>query len=139
MSGIAQDFDDSDFDGPITVLSFAEAQEEDRHWSNAHRRERYFQPRYDYEDYAPAYCVGYIGYAQYGGTFEDAERSLYANWLRIKGGSRLSLEEAMPAIRAAWDRAARLDDPVDGPDAAAVEYVREATVPAPGAAVPVFS
>jgi len=139
MSGIAHDFDDSDLDGPLTVLSFADAQEEDHHWSNAHRRESYFQPRYDYEDYAPAYCVGYIGYAQYGGTFEDAERSLLANWIRIKGGSRLSVEEAMPAIRAAWDRAARMDEAVDEPAAASVEYVRETAVPVPGAAVPAFA
>ena len=106
MSGIAQDFDDTDLDGPLSVLSLADAQEEDEHWSHAHRREPYFQSHLDYEDYAAAYCVGYIGYTQYGGTFEDAERSLIANWVRIKGDSRLTLEDALPAIRAAWDRLA---------------------------------
>ena len=136
MSGIAQDFDDTDFDGPLSVLSLADAREEDEHWSHAHRREHYYQPQLDYEDYAPAYCVGYIGYAQYGGSFEDAERSLCANWLRIKGDSRLSLEEAMPAIRAAWDRAARLNDTADEPLASEARYGRDVARPALGSALP---
>jgi hypothetical protein len=50
--------------------------------------------------------VGYAGFAQYGGSFEEAEKSLVANWVRIKGDSRLPYEQACQAIRAAWDRAA---------------------------------
>lgn len=72
---------------------------EESHWQAAHSRG-------DYEDYAPAYCVGAIGYAQYGGSFEEAEKSLWANWERIKGDSRLTLEQAQQAMRAAWDRQA---------------------------------
>ncbi|MBI2770977.1 MAG: hypothetical protein HYX47_15240 [Burkholderiales bacterium] len=77
---------------------------EDRHWAQAHWKEPYFRADYDYEDYAPAYCVGYSGCAQYGGPFDEAETSLCANWLRIKGDSRLSWDEARPAVRAAWLR-----------------------------------
>jgi hypothetical protein len=51
--------------------------------------------------------VGYIGYAQYGGSFEDAETWLCANWMRIKGDSRLELDEARLAMRSAWERLAR--------------------------------
>ena len=79
---------------------------EDAYWQRAHRSEGYYSPQLDYEDYAPAYCVGYIGYAQYGGSFDDAEKSLVANWVRITGDSRLPYEQAREAIRAAWDRAA---------------------------------
>jgi hypothetical protein len=79
---------------------------EDAYWQSAFRRERYYSPQLDYEDYAPAYCVGYTGFAQYGGRFEDAEKSLAANWVRIKGDSRLPYEQAREAIRAAWDHAA---------------------------------
>lgn len=79
---------------------------EDSYWQAAHSSERYYSPALDYEDWAPAYCVGYIGFAQYGGSFEDAEKSLWANWLRIKGDSRLSMEQARQAMRAAWDRLA---------------------------------
>ena len=82
---------------------------EDAYWREAHCRAQYRSPALDYEDYAPAYCVGYAGFAQYGGCFEDAEKSLCANWVRIKGDSRLSYEQALPAIRAAWNRAAQAE------------------------------
>jgi hypothetical protein len=80
---------------------------EDAHWQKAYWAEPYYRAGCCYDDYAPAYCVGYIGFAQYGGRFEDAEKSLCANWLRIKGDSCLGIEEALQAIRAAWDHAGR--------------------------------
>jgi hypothetical protein len=83
-----------------------DAVREDSYWQVAYPSERYYSPSLDYEDWAPAYCVGYIGFAQYGGTFEDAEKSLWANWVRIKGDSRLTLAQAREAMRAAWDRLA---------------------------------
>ena len=82
------------------------AQLEDLYWSGNYWKEPYFRADYDYEDYAPAYCVGYSGYAQYGGRFEDAEKSLCANFIRIKGDSRLTWDEAVDAVRMAWERAA---------------------------------
>jgi hypothetical protein len=91
---------------------------EDSFWREAFRGERYFTPGLDYEDYAPAYCVGYIGYAQYGGCFGDAEKSLSANWERIKGDSRLVWDDAVLAMRAAWDRMAdRAREAAVAPDA----------------------
>lgn len=91
-------------DDSVCVAGRVNAVKEDRYWSQAHRRERYYSARYDYEDFAPAYCVGYVGFAQYGGSYEEAEKSLCANWERIKGGSCLPLDIARLAIRAAWDR-----------------------------------
>ncbi len=91
-----------------TTLSREEAQREDAFWCRHFWQERYCEDGLEYEDYAPAYCVGYAGCAQYGGEFQDAERCLRANWERIKGDSRLSAGQALPAIRAAWDRLARL-------------------------------
>jgi hypothetical protein len=96
----AQDTDETVVLGPV------DAREEDAYWERTFWRERYYSPQLSYEDYAPAYCAGYIGYAQYGGDYEDAEKSLYANWLRIKGDSRLGPEDARQAMRAAWDRMA---------------------------------
>jgi hypothetical protein len=77
----------------------------DAYWRSVYWAQPYHRGDLDYEDYAPAYCVGYVGFAQYGSSFDDAEKSLCANWLRIKGDSRLPLEEAMLAIRAAWQHA----------------------------------
>lgn len=92
--------------GDLATCCEIDTAREDAYWQGAYCRESYYSPLLDYEDYAPAYCVGYTGFAQYGGTFEDAEKSLVANWVRIKGDSRLPYEQARAAMRAAWDRAA---------------------------------
>ena len=97
---------DNDGDHGDLAVCETRAATEDAYWQQAFRGEHYYSEQLDYEDYAPAYCVGYIGYAQYGGSFDDAEKSLVANWVRIKGDSRLGYEQAREAIRAAWDRAA---------------------------------
>jgi hypothetical protein len=94
-------------DPEVRIDGRVDPQREDSYWQDAYWAEPYHRADCGYDDYAPAYCVGYIGYAQYGGCFEEAEKSLCANWLRIKGDSRLELDEAMQAIRAAWDHASR--------------------------------
>lgn len=124
MDRATEDFDTPASGEPLAVLSRDGARDEDAHWQRAHRRERYYRPGLDYEDYAPAYCVGYIGHAQYGGRFEDSERSLCANWERIKGDSRLPLDEALLAMRAAWDRMELQSRPQPAPAPARVGMIR---------------
>lgn len=109
MQATAPDLDDLDFSEAATAVERLDAGQEDAYWQRSYRRERYFRPGLDYEDYAPAYCVGYIGYAQYGGAFEDAEPWLRANWERIKGDSRLGLDDARLAMRSAWERLAGVE------------------------------
>ena len=106
---MAKEMDAWNLDGDDinAVETFVDPREQDVYWQAAHARENYFRPDLGYEDYAPAYCVGYIGYAQYRTSFDDAEKSLLANWCRIKGDSRLTLDEARMAIRAAWERVAQ--------------------------------
>lgn len=95
-------------DPVVSIEGRIDPQVEDAYWQSVYWAQPYYRAGYGYEeDYASAYCVGYIGYAQYGGSFADAEKSLCANWVRIKGASRLSVEEALQAMRAAWDHAAR--------------------------------
>ena len=94
--------DEEASDCPASVCVDAASQE--GYWRRSYWRERFWRPDCEFEDYAPAFCVGYVGYAQYGGSYEDAEKSLCANWERIKGDSRLSLDDALPAMRAAWAR-----------------------------------
>jgi hypothetical protein len=108
MSALAQDDWQEQADDPeVRIDGRVDPEREDAWWQSVWWTEPYRRSGLDYDDYAPAYCVGYIGYAQYGGRFEEAEKSLCANWLRIRGDSRLSLEDAMQAIRAAWDHAAQ--------------------------------
>lgn len=109
MNAIAQDsWKEQEDDPVVTIEGRVDPQREDEYWQRVHWAQPYFRPECRYEeDYASAYCVGYIGYAQYGGSFDDAEKSLCANWVRIRGDSRLTVDEAMQAIRAAWDHAAQ--------------------------------
>lgn len=108
MSAMAQDFWQEQADEPeVRIDGRVDPEREDAWWQSVYRFEPYHRAGLGYEDYAPAYCVGYIGFAQYGGCCEDAEKSLCANWLRIRGDSRLELDEALQAIRAAWEHAAR--------------------------------
>ncbi|MES2940276.1 MAG: hypothetical protein V4864_21530 [Pseudomonadota bacterium] len=88
-------------------VSLHDVRKQDAYWQKAHAKEGYFRAGLSYDDYAPAYCVGYTGQMQYGGSWDDAEKSLISNWVRIKGDSRLSLEDALLAMRAAWDRLAQ--------------------------------
>ena len=58
-----------------------------------------------FEDYGPAYELGWTGYAIYGGEFDTADRVLANDWIVQKGVSALSWDQARPACRAAWRRA----------------------------------
>lgn len=106
MSATQQDTWSLDDDDHVEV-SLHDVRKQDAYWEKAHARENYFRPGLSYDDYAPAYCVGYTGWLQYGGSWEDAEKSLVSNWVRIKGDSRLGLDDALLAMRAAWDRLAQ--------------------------------
>ena len=106
MSSTPPMFDADKHDEHTAALRPVDAAREDAYWRRAFWCERYYSRGLDYEDYAPAYCAGYIGYAQYGGEYDDAEASLWANWERIKGDSRLLPNDARHAMRAAWDRMA---------------------------------
>lgn len=106
MNAMEQDFWAEQEDEPaICIDGRIDPEMEDGYWQSVFWGESYYRRDCSWDDYAPAYCVGYIGFAQYGGRFDDAEKSLCANWERIKGDSRLTMEEALQAIRAAWDHA----------------------------------
>ncbi|MGV3570760.1 MAG: hypothetical protein ACO1PB_09175 [Ramlibacter sp.] len=106
MTANAQDFWQEQADEPeVRIDARIDPEVEDAYWQSVYWSQPYYRADCGYDDYAPAYCVGYIGYAQYGGRFAEAEKCLCANWIRIKGDSRLTLDEAMAAIRAAWDHA----------------------------------
>ena len=107
MTAIAQDYWQEQADDPqVRIDGRVHPEVEDAYWQSVYRAQPHYRAGSSYDDYAPAYCVGYIGFAQYGGCYEDAEKSLIANWVRIKGDSSLAIEDAMQAIRAAWDHAA---------------------------------
>lgn len=75
------------------------------YWREAYAREPYHDPARSAGDYGPAYELGWVSYQLYGGSFEVAERVVANDWIVRKGVSKLSWEEARPAVRAAWQRA----------------------------------
>jgi uncharacterized protein (TIGR02284 family) len=75
------------------------------YWREAHAREPYYEDGRHFEDYSPAYEIGWTGYCAYGGEFDTADRVMAADWDVRKGVSSLSWEQARAASRAAWQRA----------------------------------
>ncbi|TWI61504.1 hypothetical protein IP91_04584 [Pseudoduganella lurida] len=81
--------------------------DEQRYWQDQYRNESYFNPAYQYDDYDPAYSLGYNSRGNYRGSWDQNETHLRGDWERVKGRSRLSWEEAKGASRAAWDKVER--------------------------------
>jgi hypothetical protein len=89
----------------ISGLDFAA---EDKHWRDQYKRESYFSADHTYDDYAPAYRVGYEGAGRYAGRkFDEVETDLRRDYDSLRGTSKLNWEKAKSAARAAWDRIER--------------------------------
>jgi hypothetical protein len=75
---------------------------EDAYWRENHARQGWAAGR-SYDEFSPAYRVGYEGYSRYnGGTFEEREADLRRDYGNC--GCKLSWDEAKPAARAAWQK-----------------------------------
>jgi hypothetical protein len=77
--------------------------QQEAYWRDAHAAEPYRLSGYAYEDYAPAYHLGYSARGA-GESFDAAEARLAGEWEDARGASRLTWEQARPAVRAAWER-----------------------------------
>lgn len=78
---------------------------EEQFWSVSYRDEPYFKSGYSFDDYRPAYRVGYEGYRLHPGkTYEEVEDFLRDEYIRNRGNSRLAWEDARAATRSAWSR-----------------------------------
>lgn len=80
---------------------------EDAYWRDAYANEPYLAEGYGYDDYAPAYRVGYEGRIARQGSFDDHEAELASSWNQQRGGSSIDWEKARPATQAAWIRTER--------------------------------
>jgi hypothetical protein len=80
---------------------------EDAFWREAWAEEPYARTDFIYDDYEPAYRIGYLGAARRDGrTFEEAEPQLREQYERVRGGSPLQWDAARVPAKAAWDRVA---------------------------------
>ena len=79
--------------------------QEDAYWREAYADEPYVRPDFKFEDYEPAYRIGYLGASRPdAGEFDDAEPMLREQYERVRGGSPLQWHAARIPARAAWDR-----------------------------------
>ena len=84
---------------------------EEAYWREAFQHEPYYRADYSYDDYSPAYRVGYTGPVRRQGEFEQLEHALKDDFQRVRGRSRLRWEEAREATRAAWRRVTKGEHP----------------------------
>lgn len=89
---------------------FCDPEREEAYWRENYRREPYYERGYAFEDYLPAYRIGWEArvYYQEGRSFDEVERELERQYRRSRGASQLGWEKNRHAARAAWER---FDDP----------------------------
>lgn len=80
---------------------------EDAYWRESYQREPYYQSGRTYDEYRPAYELGWSSADRYEGDFAAVEPSLSRDWGAARGTSPLEWEHARPATQAAWERARR--------------------------------
>jgi uncharacterized protein (TIGR02284 family) len=79
---------------------------EDDYWQAAYPSRTYVSPGSTYDDYGPAYRLGYERYPDYHGrSFDEVEPDFERDWEARRGSSRLGWGEARHATRDAFDRA----------------------------------
>lgn len=79
---------------------------EDAYWRESYQREPYYVSGRTYDQYRPAYELGWSSVGRYEGDFEAVEPRLADDW-RARHSDGLAWADARPATRAAWDRASR--------------------------------
>jgi len=81
---------------------------EEAYWRDNFAREPYYQSGMSYDDYQPAYRLGWESRGRYAGKrFDDVENDLARDFESRRGKSKLSWEHGKHATRAAWDRIER--------------------------------
>ena len=94
--------------GGDTTAAVVDADAEDAYWRSQFQREPYYVAPHTYDDYAPAFLTGYLGYSRLAGSrYEDIESDLERDYSANRAGSNLTWLEAKPATRAAWQRVER--------------------------------
>ena len=79
------------------------------HWKNDYQAEPYYDSRYSWDDYDPAYRYAYKSREENpSATFDDVETRLEAGWDIAKGKSKLAWADAKKAVRSAWHSVERV-------------------------------
>ena len=86
---------------------------EDAHWRSTHTERPYYRDQYAYDDYEPAYRLGYNAADSNRGDdntvreYDDAtDEQLRGHYDKYRGDSKLEWADARMAVRDAYDRRA---------------------------------
>lgn len=91
--------------GGKAIAGRIDPEAEDTHWRTNYSSQPYVAKGSKYDDYGPAYRLGYERYPEYHGrSFEEAESDLQRDWESRRGESRLGWSEARNATRDAFNR-----------------------------------
>lgn len=86
---------------------------EDAYWRETYDREPYYVGGRTYDQYRPAYELGWSSVGRYEGDFDAIEPRLADDWRARHAAEGLAWTDVRPATRAAWERASvgrRTDD-----------------------------
>jgi uncharacterized protein (TIGR02284 family) len=86
---------------PITEIEY---------WRAIYASEPYYETGRSFEDYSPAYEIGWVSYSAYGHRIDVADRVMANDWEGRRGISTLTWDDARPAARAGWRRAENARD-----------------------------
>lgn len=83
---------------------------EDAYWRDAYQSEPYYVAGRSYEEYRPAYELGWnAASARRDADFDAFDAEWEREWTTRRGASHLDWDQARPAARAAWARAGSRD------------------------------
>jgi len=80
---------------------------EEAYWQKQYHKEPYYESEYAFEDYGPAYRLGWQLYSPQT-SFEAAENVMSEQWIKGRGTSKLEWHKARDAAKAGWNRVASL-------------------------------
>ncbi|HEX7261649.1 MAG TPA: glycine zipper domain-containing protein [Luteolibacter sp.] len=92
--------------GAIVSKGIAEGidpEAEQAYWKKRYREEPYYENEYAFDDYGPAYRMGWQLFTP-DMSFEAAEQIMSDEWEQGKGSSRLPWTHARNAAKASWER-----------------------------------
>ena len=90
------------------VAEYVNPTEFDNYWRDNYTKTNYYDRNNGWDDYAPAYGLGYYARDTYRDRpFDDLDDELGAKWEEIKGDSRLAWNEARDAVRDGWHHVER--------------------------------
>lgn len=105
--------------GGFTGNKIAEAIDpsaEDAYWKEHFQAEPYYSGGFGYEDYAPAYRLGYASRAEGKADWNALNTEWRERWDAERGASRLDWKAAEPAAQAAWRRAHEIWEDIERQD-----------------------